>query len=139
MLYLRRLREPFNNKEEEVDNERENCRTGKARYSFDSRGSATLNGSQERRIYQANPRGIFTVRLRCPGGMVETAKLSKAAELSQKYGCGEVHLSIRQSIEIPYVHYHHLGQLAQEARKVEWSVAYCGPRVRVPTACAGCS
>lgn len=84
-------------------------------------------------------RDLFTVRLRCPGGMVDSSKLSKAAELAQKYGRGEVHLSVRQSIEIPYVHYQHLELLAREVKEIEWSVASCGPRVRVPTACAGCS
>ncbi len=82
---------------------------------------------------------LFTVRLRCPGGKLSSQQLRKAAELAEKYGRGEVHTSVRQSIEIPYVHYRHFDAVAAELKEVNWSVASCGPRVRVPTACAGCT
>jgi dissimilatory sulfite reductase (desulfoviridin) alpha/beta subunit len=82
---------------------------------------------------------LFTVRLRCPGGKVTSDKLNKAAEIADKYGRGEVHLSVRQSVEIPYVSYEHFDTVAETLREVAWSVASCGPRVRVPTACAGCT
>ena len=82
---------------------------------------------------------LFTVRLRCPGGKVTSDKLRKAAEIADKYGRGEVHLSVRQSVEVPYVHYQHFDAIAETLREVNWSVASCGPRVRVPTACAGCT
>lgn len=84
-------------------------------------------------------RDLFTVRLRCPGGKVNSERLRKAAEIADKYGRGEVHLSVRQSVEIPYVSYEHFDAVAEALREVNWSVASCGPRVRVPTACAGCS
>ena len=79
------------------------------------------------------------MRLRCPGGKVSAAKLRKAAEIAEKYGRGEIHNSVRQSVEIPYVHYDHFEEIAAELKGVDWSVASCGPRVRVPTACAGCT
>ncbi|MEW6034514.1 MAG: 4Fe-4S binding protein [Chloroflexota bacterium] len=82
---------------------------------------------------------LFTVRLRCPGGKVTSDKLHKAAEIADKYGRGEVHISVRQSVEVPYVNYHYLDDVARELREVGWAVASCGPRVRVPTACAGCT
>ncbi|MDP2729264.1 MAG: 4Fe-4S binding protein [Dehalococcoidales bacterium] len=81
---------------------------------------------------------LFTVRLRCPGGMVKSQQLRKAAELAEKYGRGVIHNSFRQSIEIPYVHYQHFDAINAELAEIGWSVASCGPRVRVPTACAGC-
>ena len=89
-------------------------------------------------ILQRQP-NLFTVRLRCPGGRVEAWQLRKAAELSEKYGRGEVHNSVRQSIEIPYVHLDNLPVVAQELAGTGWAMASCGPRVRVPTACAGCT
>ncbi|OGO43436.1 MAG: sulfite reductase, partial [Chloroflexi bacterium RBG_16_58_8] len=82
---------------------------------------------------------LFTVRLRCPGGKLTSPQLRKAAELAEKYGRGEVHNSFRQSIEIPYVHYRHFNEIVAELKKIDWSVASCGPRIRVPTACAGCT
>ena len=85
---------------------------------------------------QAN---LFTVRLRCPGGKVTAEQLRKAADLSEKYGRGEIHNSVRQSIEIPYVHLDNLPVVAAELAGSSWALASCGPRIRVPTACAGCT
>ena len=82
---------------------------------------------------------LFTVRLRCPGGKLTSQQLRKAAELAEKYGREEVHTSFRQSIEIPYVHYEQFNKVVSELKEIDWSVASCGPRIRVPTACAGCT
>lgn len=82
---------------------------------------------------------LFTVRLRCPGGHLTSEKLAKAAEIARKYGRGDLHITVRQSVEIPYVSYLHFDAVAEDLRSVNWSVASCGARVRVPTACAGCS
>lgn len=84
-------------------------------------------------------KNLFTVRLRCPGGKVTSERMNKAAEIAEKYGRGEVHISVRQSIEVPYVSYEHFNAVVGELKDIEWSVASCGPRVRVPTACAGCT
>ena len=82
---------------------------------------------------------LFTVRLRCPAGTLTARQLRKAAELSEKYGRGEVHTSFRQSIEIPYVHLDNLPAIAADLKEANWGIASCGPRLRVPTACAGCT
>src|SRR3990170_3164873 len=82
---------------------------------------------------------LFTVRLRCPGGKLTSRQLNKAAELAEKYGRGEIHNSFRQSIEIPYVHYRYFNDIIAELKQINWAVASCGPRIRVPTACAGCT
>jgi len=84
-------------------------------------------------------RDLFTVRLRCPTGKLTSQQLRKAAELAENYGHGEVHTSFRQSIEIPYVHHEHFDAITAELKEINWSVASCGPRIRVPTACAGCT
>lgn len=82
---------------------------------------------------------LFTVRLRCPGGRVPLKKLKKIAEVAPKYSKKDyVHISVRQSIEIPYVDYKDFAKLSEELKEVDQKVASCGPRVRVPTACSGC-
>ena len=82
---------------------------------------------------------LFTVRMRCPGGKVSLDKLAKIAEVGKKYSKQNyVHISVRQSVEIPYVHYRDFAALADELKEVGQAIASCGPRVRVPTACAGC-
>ncbi len=82
---------------------------------------------------------LFTVRLRCPGGRLTTRKLIELAKIADKYSKkGVVHLSFRQSLEILYVDYRDFDALVEDLSKIGHSVASCGPRVRVPTACGGC-
>lgn len=82
---------------------------------------------------------LFTVRLRCPGGKVPFKKLKKIAEVAEKYSKKDyIHISVRQSIEIPYVNYQDFSKLSDELSEVGQKIASCGPRVRVPTACSGC-
>lgn len=88
-------------------------------------------------IKQTQP-GLFTVRLRCPAGRLPLARLAKIAEVAQKYGEGFVHLTVRQSLEIPNVHIDNFPALVAELREVGQEVASGGPRVRVPVACGGC-
>jgi len=82
--------------------------------------------------------GLYTVRLRCPGGRIPLERLKKICEVAERYGGKYVHLSVRQSLEIPYVDYSRLAQVATELGEAGQEIASCGPRVRVPTACAGC-
>ena len=82
---------------------------------------------------------LFTVRLRCPGGRIETEKLLEISKIAHKYSQkGVIHLSYRQSLEILYVDYHEFSNISAELKKIGMKVASCGPRVRVPTACGGC-
>ncbi|MBI4334542.1 MAG: 4Fe-4S binding protein [Chloroflexi bacterium] len=82
---------------------------------------------------------LFVVRLRCPGGMLTPEKLRKAADVAEKYGSGQIHLSIRQSVEIIGVHHKDFKAVTEELAQIGWSVASCGPRIRVPNTCGGCS
>ncbi len=81
---------------------------------------------------------LFTVRFRCPGGRIPVAWLRAAADAAERYGKGYVHLSFRQSLEVPYVHYSNFPQVTRLLGAAGGRVATCGPRVRVPTACSGC-
>ncbi|MFW6107156.1 MAG: 4Fe-4S dicluster domain-containing protein [bacterium] len=89
-------------------------------------------------IIKQRQRGKFTVRLKCPGGRVPVERLATIADVAERYGGDYVHLSVRQSIEIPYVDYRDLAGVHDELSSVGQEIASCGPRVRVPTACSGC-
>ena len=45
----------------------------------------------------------FSLRLRVVGGNLTAKQLAKIAEVSENYGDGYVHLTSRQSVEIPFV------------------------------------
>lgn len=80
----------------------------------------------------------FTVRLRCPGGRVPLSKLEKIVAVAKKYAGDYIHLSFRQSLELPYVDYRDFKAVFDELREGDQKIASSGPRVRVPTACSGC-
>jgi anaerobic sulfite reductase subunit C len=81
---------------------------------------------------------LFTVRLRVPGGRMAVDRLTKIAEVAQKYGKGFVHLSVRQSIELININFADFDAVVAELGEEQQKVASCGARVRVPTACGGC-
>ena len=80
---------------------------------------------------------LFSVRLRIVGGHVEAHQLEKLAELARKYGRGDVHLTVRQGVEIPYVHFRNVEALRKELAEADIEFGACGPRVRTITACQG--
>lgn len=45
----------------------------------------------------------FSLRLRVLGGNLTAKQLAKIAEVSEKFGDGYVHLTSRQSVEIPFI------------------------------------
>lgn len=45
----------------------------------------------------------FSLRLRVVGGNLTAKQLAKIAEVSEKFGDGYVHLTSRQSVEIPFI------------------------------------
>ncbi|MBM3335968.1 4Fe-4S dicluster domain-containing protein, partial [Candidatus Sumerlaeota bacterium] len=89
-------------------------------------------------VIKQRQKGQFTVRLKCPGGRVPLDKLEKVVEVARKYAGSYVHISFRQSIELPYVNFENLGAVKAELAEAGQEIASCGPRVRAPTACSGC-
>ncbi|MEK6545016.1 MAG: 4Fe-4S dicluster domain-containing protein [Nitrospinota bacterium] len=101
-------------------------------------GKINFNELKSGGFIKQRQKDLFTVRLRCPGGRIPVKKLKKIAEVAEKYGGEYVHLSFRQSLEIPYVNYKNFSGMIEELKEVDQNIASCGPRVRVPTACSGC-
>lgn len=80
---------------------------------------------------------LFSIRLRVVGGYVSADQLPKLAEISRKYGRGYIHLTTRQGIEIPFIHFNDFEKVRGELAEVGLSIGACGPRVRTVTACQG--
>ncbi len=79
----------------------------------------------------------FSLRLRVVGGNVTAEQLAKIAEVSQKYGDGHVHLTSRQSIEIPFIKLEQIDEVKAALGEGGVQPGVCGPRVRTITACQG--
>ncbi|KAB1439982.1 4Fe-4S binding protein [Candidatus Galacturonibacter soehngenii] len=79
----------------------------------------------------------FSLRLQVVGGYLTAENLKKVAEVAEKYGDGHVHLTSRQSVEIPFIKLEDVEIVKDELAKGGCKPGVCGPRVRTVTACQG--
>ena len=80
---------------------------------------------------------FFSIRLNFPGGKVPADKLSRIQEVANKYGRGEIRLTARQGIEIPWIEFRKIEAARRELIEAGLSLGACGPRFRAVTACPG--
>lgn len=79
----------------------------------------------------------FSLRLRVVGGNLTAKQLSKIAEVAEKFGDGHVHLTSRQSVEIPFIKLEQIDEVKNALAEGDVEPGVCGPRVRTITACQG--
>jgi anaerobic sulfite reductase subunit C len=79
----------------------------------------------------------FSLRLKVVGGNITADQLLTIAEISKKYGDGHVHLTSRQSVEIPFIKLEDVEAVKSELLEGGVFTGVCGPRVRTVTACQG--
>ena len=79
----------------------------------------------------------FSLRLQVVGGNLTAENLKIIAETAEKYGEGYVHLTSRQSVEIPFIKLENVDEVKEELAKGDCHPGVCGPRVRTVTACQG--
>ena len=79
----------------------------------------------------------FTVRLRLPGGEITAAQLRALADVADEYGRGELHITTRQGIQIPWVDFDKLKEATVKLDRIGAPPGSCGPRVRNISSCVG--
>lgn len=79
----------------------------------------------------------FSLRLRVVGGNLTAVQLAKIAEVSEKFGDGHIHLTSRQSVEIPFIKLDDIDEVKKTLAEGGVETGVCGPRVRTITACQG--
>lgn len=79
----------------------------------------------------------FSLRLKVVGGQVTAKQLNSVNELAAKFGNGYIHLTSRQSIEIPFIKQEDIGRVLEFMVQEGLEAASTGPKVRTITACQG--
>lgn len=69
----------------------------------------------------------FSLRLAVVGGNLTATQLAKIAEVAEKYGDGHVHLTSRQSVEIPFIKLQDVDAVKEELAKGDCRPGVCGP------------
>jgi len=80
---------------------------------------------------------FYALRLRLPGGRITADQLQKVAEVAKRYGRGEVRLTARQGLEIPWIRFAEIEAARRELSMNGIVLGPCGPRFRTATACPG--
>ncbi len=79
----------------------------------------------------------FSLRLHVVGGNLTAKQVAKMAEVSEKFGHGYIHLTSRQSVEIPFIKLDQIEEVKAALAEGDVIPGICGPRVRTVTACQG--
>ena len=79
----------------------------------------------------------FSLRLAVVGGNLTAENLQIIAKVAEKYGDGHVHLTSRQSVEIPFIKLDDVEEVKEMLATGGCKPGVCGPRVRTITACQG--
>lgn len=79
----------------------------------------------------------YSMRLKIVGGQIQTEQLLKVYEIAKKYGRDYIHMTSRQSIEIPFIRLEDVEIVKKELAKAGLQPGAGGPRIRTITACQG--
>lgn len=89
------------------------------------------------RNISAKDPNLFTVRIRIPLGILYPEQLETLKEVSNRYGDGRLHLTVRKTIEIPGIPLRFLGTVQALLSRAGWYANAFGDNVRNITACPG--
>lgn len=82
-------------------------------------------------------KNCFSLRLKVVGGHVSAGQLAAIAEVAEKYGNGNIHLTSRQGVEIPFIKLDDIDEVKAALAEGGCEPGVCGARVRTVTACQG--
>jgi dissimilatory sulfite reductase (desulfoviridin) alpha/beta subunit len=92
---------------------------------------------KESAIFAEKGAELFTVRFLVVGGLMTPEKLRSVADIAKRFGDGTIHLTTRQSVEIPHIPYKKLPKLREAVKKSPLEPARSGKCVRGIVACPG--
>ncbi len=79
----------------------------------------------------------WALRVRIPNGDVSADSLGALVDLAQRFGDGEIHLSVRQSIELRGVRLEQFAEVQAALTEIGFGPGVTGPRARNTVACPG--
>lgn len=79
----------------------------------------------------------YTLHFCVPAGQLMAGQIKAMAEIADKYGTGQINLTVRQSIKIPFIAYEDIGKVEEEIQKADLKIAAYGRSISNITACPG--
>ncbi|MDR2495253.1 MAG: hypothetical protein LBD24_08540 [Spirochaetaceae bacterium] len=88
-------------------------------------------------FFQQVQKDFFSLRLCVSGGTVSTGFLKKVIEIAENHGNGQIHVTTRQQIEIPFIPSEKVETVRGILQEAGIKAFIAGPRVRGVSACFG--
>lgn len=82
-------------------------------------------------------KGYYSLRVKVIGGGLGGAQLQALSDIAETYGRDQVHLTVRQSVEIPFLRREDLDEVVRKLAAAGLTPASLGPSLRTMTACPG--
>ncbi len=79
----------------------------------------------------------YTLHFCVPAGQLTAGQIKTMAEIADKYGKGQINLTARQSVKIPFIAYKDIKKVEEEIQKVDLKIAAYGRSISNITACPG--
>jgi dissimilatory sulfite reductase (desulfoviridin) alpha/beta subunit len=92
---------------------------------------------KKRGFLRQKQEGFFVLRTRISSGIYKKEQLEKLAEISEKYGRGFIHATVRQGLEVPFIKFQDIASVENELDGAGIERGTSGPRLRTTTSCPG--
>lgn len=79
----------------------------------------------------------YTLHFCVPAGQLMSRQIKAMAEIADKYGTGQINLTARQSVKIPFIAYEDIKKVEEEIQKANLKIAAYGRSISNITACPG--
>lgn len=79
----------------------------------------------------------YTLHFCVPAGQLTSRQIKVMAEIADKYGRGQINLTARQSVKIPFIAYEDIKKVEEEIQKANLKIAVYGRSIGNITACPG--
>ncbi|MDR2499452.1 MAG: hypothetical protein LBD37_00045 [Treponema sp.] len=88
-------------------------------------------------FFQQVQEAMFSLRLCSSGGTLSAAYVRSAVAIAETYGAGQIHLTTRQQIEIPFIPAEKVASVQRVLEEADIKTFIGGPRARTVAACLG--
>lgn len=92
---------------------------------------------KKRGFLRSKEDGFFTLRTRAQYGNYPPDQLKRIADISEKYGKGIIHNTVRQGIEVPFIKFEDIEKVEKELKEAGIQAGTSGARLRATTTCPG--
>ena len=79
----------------------------------------------------------WAVRVKVPFGEIDAKSLTALAAIAERFGDGEMHLTVRQCLEFRGARIEQFAEIRAALAEAGFGPGVCGPRVRATVACPG--